>query len=896
MSHQRNKKQAQPGAGKLSGLVIARDAAEDIRWCLESFRGEVDELIVVDTGSRDATADIARELGAQVFSFAWNDDFSAARNFALSKATGDWVFFPDADEHLVAAHGALRQVAAEAAARGSREVSLYRASVDADGKRVGVPDHCIRMFARVADVHYRDPIHELLTYADGKPGVAYRPPITTVCLEHRGYQKDRLVEKEARNLRILEACERNGIDKYALHYYLANTYVSLHRYEDACREAELSLSLGEHPAVGALTLWSSYEMAVEMLGDRERLQALCERAAREVPDLPGTYARLGVLAMNRGDFAEGERQLLEAKRRGALFAEACPDDFDLFAETLPHVEELLAECRRKLGKAPAETVAGAPVPQGKPAGERALETMPEAHETFAEALPAAARVTVLFGCGDGAAGAELLRRNPAMRVYGFSATRAEAVAAGGVLTAAACAAPADVTLADYGLSGVDVIAYAAPVCEGLTTAAIARHMEALAADGQMVFFAAASHAAAQAVLSELPEGPHMVTVEPRQVDGRAMVLVRLAMKKRPTISVQTMIGEVPVTARVRVLEPDEFGRAETGWFFVSNAENRVSRQLAEQTDASIIVRHRAGFTNYKDAMEVTSFLREKGHVIIYEIDDNPILWQKKNEASRYLDYIGAHAVQVSTPALAELLRPYNPHILLMENELKELPAARDYAAEAAAKDGRVTIFFGAVNRGAEWQEIVPVLNKLAKRYGDKLEFLMISNGASYEALHAPHKRFVGDPRVYGGQFVPYPVYQQALHAADIALLPLRDNAFNRTKSDLKFIESAGHGAAVLASPTVYAQTIVDGCTGCIYRNRREFEAKLVRLIEDAPYRQAIARAAYGYVRDHRLIAQHYRARLTAYQALVEHRAELDAELAARLEHVRKEAERHGDAQ
>ena len=334
MSHQRNKKQAQPGAGKLSGLVIARDAAEDIRWCLESFRGEVDELIVVDTGSRDATADIARELGAQVFSFAWNDDVSAARNFALSKATGDWVFFPDADEHLVAAHGALRQVAAEAAARGSREVSLYRASVDADGKRVGVPDHCIRMFARVADVHYRDPIHELLTYADGKPGVAYRPPITTVCLEHRGYQKDRLVEKEARNLRILEACERNGIDKYALHYYRANTYVSLHRYEDACREAELSLSLGEHPAVGALTLWSSYEMAVEMLGDRERLQALCERAAREVPDLPGTYARLGVLAMNRGDFAEGERQLLEAKRRGALFAEACPDDFDLFAETV----------------------------------------------------------------------------------------------------------------------------------------------------------------------------------------------------------------------------------------------------------------------------------------------------------------------------------------------------------------------------------------------------------------------------------------------------------------------------------------------------------------------------------------------------------------------------------
>ena len=85
---------------------------------------------------------------------------------------------------------------------------------------------------------------------------------------------------------------------------------------------------------------------------------------------------------------------------------------------------------------------------------------------------------------------------------------------------------------------------------------------------------------------------------------------------------------------------------------------------------------------------MTQLLRERGHVFVYEIDDNPILWQQKNEASRSLDYIGAHAVQVSTPALAELLRPYNPHIIVMENELRELPAARDYPAEAAAKHGR----------------------------------------------------------------------------------------------------------------------------------------------------------------------------------------------------------------
>ncbi|MDD6127293.1 MAG: glycosyltransferase, partial [Veillonellaceae bacterium] len=103
--------------------------------------------------------------------------------------------------------------------------------------------------------------------------------------------------------------------------------------------------------------------------------------------------------------------------------------------------------------------------------------------------------------------------------------------------------------------------------------------------------------------------------------------------------------------------------------------------------------------------------------------------------------------------------------------------------------------------------------------------------------------------------------------------------------DLKFIESAGHGAVVLASPTVYERTVVDGCTGCIYHNPEEFSEKLARLIEDAPYRHAIADAAYGYVRKHRLLSQHYMERIRAYSWLIEHREELDRELEERLKEI-----------
>ena len=60
--------------------------------------GLFDEIVVVDTGSRDRTREIAQEFGARVFDFVWVDDFAAARNAALARATGDYAFWLDADD------------------------------------------------------------------------------------------------------------------------------------------------------------------------------------------------------------------------------------------------------------------------------------------------------------------------------------------------------------------------------------------------------------------------------------------------------------------------------------------------------------------------------------------------------------------------------------------------------------------------------------------------------------------------------------------------------------------------------------------------------------------------------------------------------------------------------
>ena len=92
----------QSGRHTLTLAMIAKNESERLPECLTSVEPIVDEIVLVDTGSTDTTAEVARGLGAKTFSFAWCDDFSAARNESLRHATGDWVLVLDADEVIAA--------------------------------------------------------------------------------------------------------------------------------------------------------------------------------------------------------------------------------------------------------------------------------------------------------------------------------------------------------------------------------------------------------------------------------------------------------------------------------------------------------------------------------------------------------------------------------------------------------------------------------------------------------------------------------------------------------------------------------------------------------------------------------------------------------------------------
>jgi tetratricopeptide (TPR) repeat protein len=80
--------------------MIVKDEGRFLKNCLDSVRPIVSELIVVDTGSKDNTQAIAMALGAKIFQYRWEDDFSMARNFAVSKASHEWILVLDADETI----------------------------------------------------------------------------------------------------------------------------------------------------------------------------------------------------------------------------------------------------------------------------------------------------------------------------------------------------------------------------------------------------------------------------------------------------------------------------------------------------------------------------------------------------------------------------------------------------------------------------------------------------------------------------------------------------------------------------------------------------------------------------------------------------------------------------
>jgi len=327
--------------------------------------------------------------------------------------------------------------------------------------------------------------------------------------------------------------------------------------------------------------------------------------------------------------------------------------------------------------------------------------------------------------------------------------------------------------------------------------------------------------------------------------------------------IQSLLGEPKACARTRILEPGKFLATIPGVQTLSEVGTAHLRGMAPGEDKVFIWQR----MHVGEVCRQQELLR-RGYLVVAEMDDDPLRWPE-HQQSDFLTFRSCHAVQVSTEALAEFIRPLNPNVAVFPNQLAYLPEPRIYAEGNA-----LTLFFGALNREADWAALMPGLNRLLRRGQNRVKVTVIHDRAFFDALETLNKEFM--------PFCSYEEYVSALRKADVALLPLLPNRFNSMKSDLKFLECAGHGVVALASPTVYEDSIADGETGFIYRTPAEFEQKLALLLEDRGLRQKMAASAYAWVGRERLLSQHYRKRYLWYRDLLARLPELNEALEERV--------------
>jgi len=354
--------------------------------------------------------------------------------------------------------------------------------------------------------------------------------------------------------------------------------------------------------------------------------------------------------------------------------------------------------------------------------------------------------------------------------------------------------------------------------------------------------------------------------------GAVQYVVRALKSTQPPrpLLIQTMIMAPLACDRVRVLEPDQFSATIPGVRTVSSVKS-ADLGIARPEEEKIFIWQRGSLQ--PDELAKIQTLLGKDYLIIAEMDDDPRCWPE-HEQNQFLTYRACHGIQTTTEPLAAFFRTINPNVAVFPNQLAYLPPQREYP-----QNNTVKLFFGALNRQADWQAILPTLNQVLADYGEQISAQVIHDREFFEALAITNKVF--EP------FCDYERYQALLRTCDIALLPLNPTAFNSMKSDLKFIECAGHGVTVLASPTVYEASIQSGETGLIYDSLTEFSAQLRQLIENPSFRQQLANNAYQWVKQNRLLAQHYRRRWDWYCQMRDELPRLTQELWQRVPELRQ---------
>lgn len=348
--------------GTLSLCMIVKNEEKYLPRCLLSTQQVVDEIIIVDTGSTDRTKDIAMAYGAKVYDFPWTNDFSAARNQSLAKASGDWILVLDADEVISSLdHTALRKLIRKNPAKPAAYSMItrnYTNEVSVKGwtandrrypkEEAGTgwfPSTKVRLFLNDKRIQFKNPVHEFVETTVEKAGMTIKD--LGIPVHHYGrFDKDKLLAKgreyfllgkqkidemgDNPKALIELAIQASELDEYETAVQLwekviehennnpvaflniSYAYMKLEKYEEALvssrRAMELDPGMKEAPL--------NYAGSEFVTGDIKKTISVLETLLQKNPDYPPAMALLGAAYYLNGQNEAGFDIFEKLRKKG----------------------------------------------------------------------------------------------------------------------------------------------------------------------------------------------------------------------------------------------------------------------------------------------------------------------------------------------------------------------------------------------------------------------------------------------------------------------------------------------------------------------------------------------------------------------------------------------------
>lgn len=257
----------------ISVCIIAKNEEKHIEECLKRLKPYHYEIVLADTGSTDATLEIASRYTDKIYHFDWIDDFSAARNFALSKVSHDWILSIDCDEYIESIDEKRLSRLMEKHPTAVGQI-LIRNRFKQNGQN-SIENIRVSRFFNRKYFHFEGAIHEQIEGISHHPRQVYSAPIT---LLHVGYDgtDEEMRQKCLRNIFLLEKeLEACGPEPY-IYYQLGQSCMKIQDYPKAYEWFNLGLSMDVEPSLNYVqTMVESYGYCMlELKKNAEALQLI----------------------------------------------------------------------------------------------------------------------------------------------------------------------------------------------------------------------------------------------------------------------------------------------------------------------------------------------------------------------------------------------------------------------------------------------------------------------------------------------------------------------------------------------------------------------------------------------------------------------------------------------